>query len=127
MMEDWYKVTEKEIANYGGAVSNEFSSALTVFSLLSLFFFASFFDGEYTLLHKFGDSPSDIIRHVFKDHTWFVWKFKKLPQSFFRSKYVHWLSFILSPLHLPLSFSPFPIILFLIIIVELTFANISST
>eukprot|EP00026_Physarum_polycephalum_P007396 Phypoly_transcript_07456.p1 GENE.Phypoly_transcript_07456~~Phypoly_transcript_07456.p1 ORF type:complete len:448 (+),score=49.37 Phypoly_transcript_07456:69-1412(+) len=57
-MEDWYGITEKEIAKHGGA----------------------------TLLHKFGDSPSDLVRHVFSDHEWLVWKFKKLPQAFFRSK-----------------------------------------
>jgi len=52
-MEDWYKLSGKDVEENGG-------------------------DG---LLSKFGNSPSKLLQNIYPEHFWIAWKFKTVPKG----------------------------------------------
>ena len=57
-MEDWYKITQKDIIEYGGS----------------------------QLLDQYSCSPSKIVQDVYSEHTWLCWKFEIVPKGFWSDK-----------------------------------------
>lgn len=55
-MDDWYRVTAKDIKEFGGS----------------------------SLLAKFGGSPSKLLQYVYPNHDWALWKFQTTPQGFWQ-------------------------------------------
>jgi len=69
--EEWYRITKRDIEDHGGS----------------------------TLLHKYGGSPSKLVRFVIPEHNWKVWRFETVARGTWthleiseRIDLIHWLS-----------------------------------
>jgi hypothetical protein len=68
-MDDWYSTSKDELASLGGTG---------------------------LLTHRYNDGLSEALRHIYPNHTWQPWRFRKCPQSFWQSlqnrkDYFQWL------------------------------------
>src|SRR5690242_17671028 len=55
-MDDWYKVTKEDFYKYGGK----------------------------KLLENYSGFPSEALQHIYPDHNWVVWKFKRVPYKYWQ-------------------------------------------